>query len=250
MNVFESNTMKTLNFIKSLGFIAVVAVGLSGCQYEDDPGPLQQQEAEYTILDFDRLDMGDALSVTVTQGTEYSMKVTGDRRNIEDLVVKRSGSTLEMHYRNMWRPIRRQHKTYVTIVMPGLVSADFSGAVTSEIIGFEADEFHLGLSGASTCTLKFTGNNADFDLSGASDLAVEGSAANMNASLSGASRLSALNFPVQTARLDLTGASRAQVNAAERLKATASGASDITYRGTPLLDISTSGESHVRPDDQ
>jgi hypothetical protein len=242
--------MKTLNFIKTLGFVAILAIGLGGCQYEDDPGPLQQMEAEYSILDFDRLDMGDALSVTVTQGTEYSIKASGDSRNIEDLVVKRSGSTLEIYYRNRWRPIRRQHTTYVTITMPGLVSADFSGAVTSEVTGFETNDFHLGLSGASTCTLNFTGDNADFDLSGASSLTVEGSAANMNASLSGASTLSALEFPVKTAKLDLTGASRARVNASEKLKASASGASDIVYRGTPVLDISTSGESHVRPDEK
>jgi hypothetical protein len=249
MNVFDSNTMKTLNFTKTLGFIVILLAGLSGCQYEDDPGPLQHLEAEYSIQDFDRLEMGDALSVTVTQGTEYSIKVTGDSRNIEDLVVKRSGSALEMHYRNMWRPIRRQHKTYVTIVMPRLVSADFSGAVSSEISGFEGADLHVGLSGASTCTLKFTGANADFDLSGASDLTVEGSAASMNASLSGASRLTAPDFPVLTARMDLTGASRAKVNVAEQLKASASGASDVAYRGNPLLDISTSGESHVHPED-
>ena len=71
----------------------------------------------------------------------------------------------------------------------------------------------------------------------------------MDASLSGASSLSALEFAVQDARIDLSGASRAKVNAAERLKATASGASDIVYRGTPALVVSLSGSSNVKSEE-
>jgi hypothetical protein len=242
--------MKTVNSLKTLGFLAFLATVISACQYDEDPGPLQQVEAEYSVLDFDRLDLGDAFSVTVTQGSAYSIQVKGDRRNVEDLIVKRDGSTLEMRYRNGWRPIRRQYRTHVTIVMPGLESADFSGAVSANITGFETEDFHLGLSGASTCILKFDGTYASFDLSGASDLTVVGTANDMDASLSGASTLAAFDFPVRTAKIDLTGASRAKVSAAERLKVTASGASDVVYRGTPSVVISTTGASNVHADEQ
>jgi hypothetical protein len=183
--------------------------------------------------------------VTVTKGAEYSIQVKGDQRNVEDLIVKRSGSTLEMHYRNTWRNIRRNHATYVTIAMPALVSAEFSGAVTSDVSGFETEDFHLGLSGASKCSLKLMATYADFNLTGASDLTVEGTGTTMDASLSGASKLSAFGFVVEAADLDLSGASRASVNASERLHAIASGASDVGYMGTPHLVVSTSGASNI-----
>jgi hypothetical protein len=237
--------MKTLNLSRFGAIIAAMSLTLAACDYDEDPGSAQLVEAEFSFQDFDRLEMGDALNVTVTQGSEFSIQVKGDQRNVEDLIVKRSGSTLEMHYKNTWRNIRRHHTTYVTIVMPSLVSAGFSGAVTSEINEFESEDFHLELSGASTCKLQLAATYTDFKLTGASDLTVEGTASSMDASLSGASRLSAFGFAVETADLDLSGASRASVNATDRLRATASGASDVGYMGSPHLVVSTSGASNI-----
>jgi hypothetical protein len=241
--------MKTLKFLQSLAIVAILGFALGSCNLDEDPGPIQPWEDQYALTEFDRLDMGDALNVTVAQGTEFSVIVKGDRRNLEDLIVRRSGTTLEAKYKNGWRFIRhRQYATEVTIVMPALAGANFSGAATTSISGFESDEFRLSLSGAADCTLDIQASHVDFDLSGASDLVVTGAASSMKASLSGASMLSAMEFPVEDADIDASGASNVKVNAAIRLKATVSGASDVIYRGTPVLVLSTSGASHVNPE--
>lgn len=238
--------MKTLKSIKLAALVGIMAAALGGCQDYEDARPERLVEADYSIIDFDRLEMGDGLSVTVRQGSEYSIHAEGDERNVEDLVVKRSGSKLEVEYRNGLWNIRRKYRTYVTIVMPKLVAADFSGAVTADLGAIETEGFHLGLSGASTVTMSLAATQADFDLSGASDLTVTGSASNMDASLSGASRITANEFAVQSAQLVLSGASFVKVNAAETLNVRASGASDVIYRGTPALSVSLSGSSNVK----
>ncbi|MEJ0030811.1 MAG: DUF2807 domain-containing protein [Bacteroidota bacterium] len=71
--------------------LAFAVFTITSCQIED-PGPLQEQTKEYSILDFERLEMGDALDVTVEQGNMFSVSVTGDRRNIDDLEVNVVGS--------------------------------------------------------------------------------------------------------------------------------------------------------------
>jgi hypothetical protein len=238
--------MKTLKFIQFAALLMGIALVTASCQYDEDPGPIQTVTEQHALTGFDRLDMGDALHVTVVQGAEFSIEITGDQRNLEDLVVKKVGGTLDMRYKNGWRFIRqRQYPTYVTVTMPEMLSADFSGAVTASVSGFETDIFHLSLSGASDCDLNITAGHIDFDLSGASDLAVVGSASTMRAALSGASRLSALEFPVQEADIDATGASTVKVNASQQLKVSASGASDVIFRGTPAVQVSTSGSSTV-----
>jgi hypothetical protein len=238
--------MKTLKFLQSLGIVALLGFAISGCTRDEDPGPIQQSEDQYDFTEFNRLDMGDALHINVAQGTEFSIIVKGDRRNLEDLVVRRSGSTLEMKFKNGLRFARhRQYATEVTIVMPALAGVNFSGAARAHVSGFEIDDFQVSLSGAADCTLDIQASHVDFDLSGASDLIVTGTGSSMKASLSGASMLSALEFPVDDANIDASGASNVKVNALQRLTATLSGASDVIYRGTPVMLISTSGASNV-----
>ena len=241
--------MKSVKFLRLVLFMAGLALAMASCQYDEDPGPLQELEQDYAMSGFDRLEMGDALHVTVEQGTEYAVHVKGDRRNLEDLVVRRSGNTLEMKYKNGWRWLRhRNYETHVTIVMPSLLSVRFSGAATTSVYGFETDDFHLSLSGAATCNLNIMAGHSDFDLSGASTLNVTGSASTMRATLSGASMLSGFEYAIEEADIDASGASDVRVNAAQYLKVNVSGASDVVYRGSPTLAISTSGASRVQPE--
>jgi len=70
----------------------------------------------------------------------------------------------------------------------------------------------------------------------------------LHADISGASLLSAFDFPVRAADLNLSGASNARVTVSDHLKVTASGASSVLYRGNPVVDKTVSGESSVHSD--
>lgn len=240
--------MKTRNlFINSILFLAL-SVMMSACFYNEDPGPLQEMEKEYSLLDFDRLEMGDALNIDVVQGAEFAIKVKGDRRNIDDLVVEKVGSTLRARYTGYRRNRHRQYTTNLTITMPGLTSASFSGAVTASVGGFEEQEFDLSLSGASTATMDIVTTNAIFDISGASKLTAAGSSVDLKTTASGASSFFGYDFEVQNADVHASGASEIRVNATSTLKASASGASDIRYRGNPQVTTSASGASSIGRD--
>ncbi|MEI9919841.1 MAG: head GIN domain-containing protein [Bacteroidota bacterium] len=212
----------------SILFVALLFTIIS-CVNED-PGPLQEQTKEYSILDFERLEIGDALDVTVNQGNMFSISVNGDRRDIDDLEVNKVGNALRMKYHNKNHNDNRQYTTYVTITMPALKGVSFSGAVNSKVSGFATE------------------GDFDISLSGASQLKISGSTTNLHAIVSGASELRAFDLETTTATVDASGASKIRVLATQQLNATASGASDVRYRGNPTVNVTTSGASTIGAD--
>lgn len=236
-------TTKLTNLLTYTVILFAVLV-FASCDYSEDPGPLQEIEKEFNETDFDRLEMGDALHVDVEQGNFFEISVRGDRRNINDLEVFKEGSTLIVRF-DEWE--NRRHETYVTITMPTIVGANFSGASNSRISGFEdLTTFDLYLSGASTSQVDIVAGEFETVVSGASVLNLRGSSSAMNAEITGASVLKAFNFPVVTSDILATGASHASITVADQLKAVASGASSVTYRGNPTVTSDVSGSSSVR----
>lgn len=219
---------------------------ISSCERED-PGPLQETDRDYNETDFDRLEMGNAFRVTVEESSIYSIHVRGDRRNLDDLDVHKSGSTLVIRFD---KDGNRKHDTYIDITMPKLRAANFSGASVPIIKGFNEpeDALDLFLSGATRAQLDATYNSVKAVLSGASELIMTGDGDALDTELSGASILKAFNFPVRTANVNVTGASSGQVRVSEELNAVASGSSSILYRGEPEVNADTSGNSSVEKD--
>ena len=220
-----------------------MAAAFSSCYYSEDPGPIQQMAKTYAINGFSRVEVGDAMNITIEQGDLFDVSASGDRRNIEDLIVETHDNILAIRfaeYRN------RRHDTYIRITMPALSGASFSGASISSVSGFEEPEFDLHVSGASVCRL--TSDLADLDLviSGASDVRLSGSGSFLGAEVSGASVLRAFDLDVAIADLSLSGASAASVSVSDKLDAVVTGASVVIYRGNPQVNAEVSGASTVR----
>ena len=236
-----SNQIKLLSVLFSLSVLAI----LSSCETED-PGPLQQAEKDFSIVDFDRLEMGSALHIRVEEAPTYEIHASGDRRNVDDLEVFKSGNTLMIRFNDN---SNRVHETYITITMPRLRSANFSGASDSQVSGFESDEeLDFSLSGASICQLHAGYREVNVVLTGASTLYMTGLGDQIHGEISGASVLHAYDFPVREADVDISGASRGKITVTDELHAVATGASSLLYRGNPSVTSTVSGESSVRKD--
>src|SRR5262245_15741582 len=117
-----------LRNLSSLAAAIIILVPLLISCDNEDPGPLQEVHKEFAVTDFDRLEMGSALNITVEQGNIFSVEVRGDRRNINDLDVYKSGNTLIIEFDENGN---RRHDTYVSITMPRLEGVYFSGASIS-----------------------------------------------------------------------------------------------------------------------
>lgn len=234
-----------MQFFKPFTSILILIVGLVSCNVREDPGPIQYDEQPFVITDFDRLDIGDAMFVTVTRGTLFSVSAKGDRRNLNDLEIFKTGNTLVARFA---KNRNRKHTTYITISMPSLVSADFYGAVTAYASGFEEESFTINLSGASFAQVDIKSDISKINLSGASNLTLAGISKSVICDLSGASLLKAYNMDADDVNVKASGASHAYVKANHTLIAEASGASSILYRGEATVTPSTSGASSIHRD--
>lgn len=229
----------------SILLITIAGMFFTSCETED-PGPIQETERQYSVVDFDRLETGDAFNITVEKSSFFEISVKGDRRNVDDLSIRKEGSTLVIEFdenRN------RVHDTFITIKMPVLYSANFSGASDSKVSGFDdLSSLDLIVSGASVCQLDVNAANLDAVVSGASYLNLTGVGENLKAEITGASVVKAYSYSVSHAEILASGASVAQVLVSDVLLANASGASEISYRGSPAVTSETSGGSNIRKD--
>jgi hypothetical protein len=233
---------KTLLLFISFGYIFL----LTSCLRED-PGVLESGQKEFLVANFNGLEMGNAFVIDVREGNEFKVLATGDVRNLEDLKVYKSGSTLNIEYRN--RRIRK-HQTYISIIMPKLVNINFSGASDAVISGFgNTAHTEIELSGASKAEIDMQSQNFSIELSGASNLTVSGnSTSNCKIELSDASKFNGFSLPATYIEVDASGASTAYVYAIEQLDVTASGASSVFYRGNPSVSADLSGASCLKRD--
>jgi hypothetical protein len=240
---FKSIKMKRKHLI-SFFLLALSAVLFSSCYMTEDPGPLQETERTYAIINFDRLEMGSAFNIEVEHAEYFDITVRGDRRNIDDLHLRKEGNTLVVRFDDQRE---RRHDTYITIKMPALLSANFSGASDSRVLGFN-DLTHLDVyvSGGSVCRLEAEVADINAVVSGASYLNIRGEGEVLEVELSGASVLKAFNFPVSRVDLGASGASDADVAVSHTLNAVATGASVVTFRGNPVVNADVSGYSTVR----
>lgn len=222
-----------------------LSIVLFSCTTED-PGPIQEYNKDFSELDFDRVEMGNGFQITAEQSGIFSIHAEGDRRNLDDLDVYKSGSTLIIKFDD---DRNRQHPTYITITMPALNGINFSAGTNSVVNGFESsDQLDVNLSGGSVCQLNAGYREIKVNLSGASMLRMEGLGDEINADISGGSGLTAFEYPVRKGEISLTGASTGKVTVTDELAATASGASHLLYRGNPSVSSSVSGASTIRQD--
>lgn len=236
--------MNTTPFLR-VGIFSLLLM-LASCFREADPGPLQLGQRDFTVLDFDRLEAGDGLNITIRQGPIFEVHAEGDRRNLSDLIVSKLGTTLQIRFSGNWE---RDHPTYITISMPVLAGATFSGASNISTLGLSATQpVDLVFSGASIGQINLNAKVVKLAISGASRVSMSGSSENLVALVSGASELSAYGLTALQADVDASGASKVNINATQALKANASGASIIYFRGGAAVTAVATGGSTVSQD--
>ncbi len=128
-----------------------------------------------------------------------------------------------------------------------------TGSGATQIIcegDIRAESLVIDLSGASDFSGSVQAGKLSIDLSGASDIKIRGRADSLFLHSSGASDLKAYELEAAFASVDVSGASDSQIFVSQELKARASGASSIKYKGgARISDIQNSGASSIKKRD-
>lgn len=206
----------------------------------------QEITRKFDVKNFDRLDIGSAFTITVTQGNAYKVEVRGREQDVEDIIAKVSNGELDLGYPNNWGKWRNRKNVYVTITMPKLSFVHFSGASTSKVSGFSSNDLTLNVSGASSSVIYADAQNLKVDCSGASNLKLIGKGNTIDVDCSGASDFDGYEFTTSNADIDASGASDVKLYASGKVSADASGASSIKCKGGGSMKAHTSGASSAK----
>lgn len=209
----------------------------------------------YDYTGFTRIKIERALAVDILREDDHTVTVADAFNQIK---VEKVGDTLVLGQKGFHWMAPFHPRPHVVITLPELYDLHVSGACEVKVIGFRSGrDFNLKLSGASHMEMKrmsaknlianisgasnVTGDiivNEDIllQISGASRIVFSGSANNTSVELSGASQARLGDFTVNKARLNISGASSAQVRVKNNLEINLSGCSRLEYTGNPHLD--------------
>lgn len=181
--------------------------------------------------DFSGLRVSSGIDVYLRQTGKESIEVEADENLHEYIITEIKNDILHVYSD---ANIRRAEMKRVYVTMDKINSLRTSSA--GDIIGetpVRTDNLELSASSAGDIKLEVYVKELDIDISSSGDITLNGEADLMDVSLSSAGDLNAYGLEVREADVSASSAGGADVNVTERLRARASSAGDVNYRGNP-----------------
>ncbi len=168
-----------------------------------------------------------SMDLSITIGTEQSVRVTADDNLLPLIETKLVGSQLRIR---PVEPISARTDLRVDIVIPVLEGVALSGSGSATLAGL-------------------TEPSLDLSIAGSGDVSASGTADNLSASIAGSGSLRLFNLATKAAEIKIAGSGDAEINAAESLSAAIAGSGSVRYAGAPQLQQKVSGSGTIRQKD-
>lgn len=199
--------------------------------------------------DFHGISLSSAFDVYLTQGNTEAVAVSAsDSKYIDRITVEVKAGILHIGYDSKgigWNSGNKKLKAYISF--KDIDRLRISGACDVFISGtLKADNLSIDQSGASDLKGKLDVNKLTVELSGASDITVSGTATQLSVEVSGASGFKGYDLITEVCDAKASGASDIKITVNKEISASATGASDVNYRGNGMMkDVRSSGSSSV-----
>ncbi|MBL8957111.1 MAG: DUF2807 domain-containing protein [Myxococcaceae bacterium] len=247
----------------------LLSLAVAGCDCASVPGSgVSKTEDRDVGLDYRRVQVGNGIKLTLTEGDPAKVKVTADDNIVPFIVTEVVEGSLIVKVRDD-QPLAPSTDVNVEVSTKQLdwVSASGASEVTASG-GLVCNILAIDTSGASKVTLdsaigsslwvhasgaseisirKVSALVGNLDASGASKISfTEGNLDALDVKASGSSKVALIGVTSKTTTVDVSGASEIEVQASEKISGNASGASDIKVRGNPgSREVGVSGGSDV-----
>jgi hypothetical protein len=195
-----------------------------------------------------RLDVAYGFDVLVRFGQPEAVTVTYDDNLADLLDVRVDDSTLRIQLKPN-TSIENGPTLRAEVTMSRLEEIRAAGASTVTVADtVPTSGLRLLISGSSRVDADLALDQAEATVSGSSRLRLTGRANTLRAAGSGASNLKLADLDLHALDITLSGASHGSVQVEQTIAAQVSGASKLTYTGTPrFTKRDTSGASSIQP---
>lgn len=236
LKVHVLNEVKTKVFllaILGLGFI------FTSCEKDDfNVAPSTKVTVtSFSASNISQLDVSDVFNVYVSfSKTEESVQVEASE-NIHHLIeMSQSGNELIVGLRRNSRisgiPVLN---VYIKTATLSKVKAEGAAAIEFENL-LATSHLDVKITGAAKVSGSIEVENLVAKLTGASILQISGNSNSFDIDARGASQMTGFDFATNTLKTDLTGASNISLVVNEKLDVTASGASNVRYKGNGIIE--------------
>lgn len=195
------------------------------------------------IGEFNTLKVSNGIDVYLSQSDNTAIAVSAaDEKHKAGIKTVIENGTLHISYdgEKGWNKKDRNLKVYVSF--EDLKKIYATGASDVFVIGsITVTALDIQMTGACDFKGLVKVNSLKLKLSGASDVKISGTANNVDIECSGASDVKGFDFITDYCTANISGASDVNITVNKELKAHASGASDIKYKGNAVVVEKQSG---------
>lgn len=180
---------------------------------------------------FSGLRVSSGIDVYLRQTDNESISVEADE-NLQEYIVTEVRDGILHVYSDA--EIRRAEVKKVNVTMRDITSISTSSA--GDVFGetpVKTGRLKLSASSAGDIKLETYAKEIEADISSSGDITLSGEADSLEADLSSAGDLNAYNLTVKMADVSASSAGDADIHVTEKLRARASSAGDINYKGDP-----------------
>jgi len=239
--------------------LAVVLIALSfsmlraqGTSNRSNPeGRMVSSETRTITPEVSEIELSGPIEMTLRQGAIASMKVSGEKRFLENIDTTQSGKLLHIGTKGML--LHHRQPLQVIVTLPSIDKLSIRGSGDSTINGFSGDKVDVQLFGSGN--VKFNGRfkevsasvlgSGDLEMNGGSSDKVEvalvgsgqmtvvGSSRLFKADQTGSGELDAEHLAAEVTEVNLRGSGTSVVQANKSAEVTVRGSGDVSVIGNP-----------------
>ena len=233
-----------------LASMLIVIFSSVACRISTITGSGNMISEDREVSGFDRIAVGDGMWLYLTQGDQESLRIEAED-NILPLITSRvSGDQLvvRVDQANRGRIFSSTGPINVYVTMIDVNRVEISGGGRLETESLVSDGFNLEVSGGGRVNIgSLQTDRFQVNLSGGSHAEISGQVDEMDLTVSGGGGIEAEDMQCRTALIDMSGGGNGTIWVTERLDATLSGGSRMSYYGNPQVSDSISGGGSLRP---
>ena len=197
---------------------------------------------------FDAITLLGIDNITIIQGEEQEVKVTGYPNIINDLNTSISNKEWQVKLKN---GCYRNSKLNIEITLPQLSAATLTGSgniTVNDFLNQDQQAFLINGSG----NIDLGGNNGSTELSlsiiGSGNIHISKDFEDLelvNLNITGSGNLDAYAMKADHYNVMISGSGNANIFAVSSLSGTITGSGDINFKGNPLVDVTITGSGNV-----
>lgn len=197
-----------------------------------------------SALDFDYVASSGNFDVHITPGDEFEIIVSAESNLLPYIKTDFIGSTLHINVKGV-RNLQNTFPMEIYLTTPTLNGASLSGSGTITTGFFEANEYHLAISGSGYIETAVDCNLIEASISGSGGLSLAGDANTGIFNISASGEIESYDLTLDDCHANISGSGNMWVNVDEFLLARISGSGNVFYIGNPEVELHVSGSGSV-----